>query len=182
MGEHITWMDILRYGGPWFSALGTTASVLVALGFARRRRVGKPRAQLVRTTRVVVGGANTECIQFRVVNIGEASFTINSLGWRIGFPFFRRYLGQPPYNIGGADSPMPTSLSTGQEAIYSIPLDAEKLWLPIIKTFGKGPKFIWIRSIYGIIYIAGQRPRFVSPPKSLYPSISTIVTLIRTPV
>jgi hypothetical protein len=161
--------QIIRYGGPWFSGIATTCGVLAALWIARRRRVGIPRVTLHSVSRNIFFG-DAVLVQFRVVNVGEASFTVSELGWRVGFfPFRHRYFSQLPENIAGDDR-VPATLASGHAAVFSIADDdATKLWVPIIKAFGKGPASLWIRSIRGVVYFAEGRRRVVRLPKTLFP-------------
>jgi len=171
----ITFEEVARYGGPWFSAVGTISSVIVALFLARRRRRGSPRIRLIKIKRVVQG-LPIDCVQYRIANTGEATFTVNGFAWGAGCPFARRYLEQPPVHILGDDR-VPATVLPGHEAVISIPSDTEKLWLPITTEFGKGPKSLWIRSVRGVVYLADGRRRVVRLPKGSLIDLADVVQL-----
>src|SRR5260370_17521581 len=172
--------DIVRYGGPWASAVTTTVGVLAALYLARRRRFGVPRLRLRNITRSA-RGVGVQLVQFRVVNSGEAPLTITGLGWRLGFPFRRIFFEQIPGNIDG-DHPIPVTLAPGHEGVFSVPTDTEDLWLPLVQAFGKGPMSLWIGSICGIVHLADGRQQIARLPKSFKGVLVDMHTLMNTPI
>ena len=113
----------------WLSAIGTLAAVIISLYLARRS--GRPRASISVGHRIVIilGDKRMppEVIVFRIVNTGDRTIRVTNIGWRIG-------LWKKRYAIQGYDeaqsSPLPVELSHGQEASWTVPLDArEEPWL-----------------------------------------------------
>ena len=149
----LTAQDVFRYGGPWLSGIGSISAVVVALLLARRRRVGKPRLTVLRVMRNA-----SPYIRLDVVNTGEAPTTISGIGWRLGFPFARIHLDQLPDAVAGGDA-LPKELSTGQWARFYVPLGGmvESWEEVLIKTFGTGPIWCWVRSVRAEAYTADGR-------------------------
>ncbi|MBK9596445.1 MAG: hypothetical protein IPO57_14290 [Rhodocyclales bacterium] len=113
----------------WLSAVGTLAAVIVSLYLARRS--GRPRAKVSVGHRIVITPGDKreppEVIVFRIVNTGDRTIRITNIGWRIG-------LRNKRYAIQMYDptqsSPLPVELAHGQEASWTVPLDArEDPWL-----------------------------------------------------
>ena len=113
----------------WLSAVATLAAVLVSLYLARR--AGKPRASVSVGHRLIVTPGETrkppEVIVFRIVNTGDRTIRVTNIGWRIGL-WKRRYALQ--LYEANQSSPLPIELAHGQEAQWTVPLDArESPWL-----------------------------------------------------
>jgi hypothetical protein len=106
----------------WLSAIGTIAAVAVSLHLARKS--GRPRATVSAGHRLVlVPGSKAkpkEVLVFRVVNTGDRSIRVTSIGWRIGVRNTRQAIQMfDPMQ----SNPLPVELSHGQEASWVIPLD-----------------------------------------------------------
>lgn len=118
-----TWRFINTFA-PWFSAAGTTASVIVALYLARRgaRVTLRVRAAVYK----VVGqgmpvASGQEFLEIRATNVGMRETKIQGIMWRAGIIRKKRYVQIPP------DSPLstrlPARLTYGDEACFLFPLD-----------------------------------------------------------
>lgn len=117
--------DFFNSFSNWLSAIATTAAVIVSLYLARR--AGKPRAAVSVGHRVVITPGDKaeppEIISFRIVNTGDRSIRITSIGWQVGI-WRKRYAMQ--ISDENMSSPMPIELAHGQEAHWSVPLNARK--------------------------------------------------------
>ena len=113
----------------WLSALATLAAVLVSLHLARRS--GTPRATVSVGHRLLITpgqiGKTPEIIVFRIVNTDDRSIRVTNIGWQIGL-IKKRYALQM-YD-SAQSSPLPVEIAHGQEAQWTISLDArEQPWL-----------------------------------------------------
>src|SRR5262249_39763180 len=88
--------------------------------------------------------------------------------------FSHRYLEQLPCGVEGDDA-IPAVLEPGRVAVFSIPTDAQALWIPIAKAFGKGPSFLWIWSTRGLVYLGDERYIKKRLPKPLRSEFSVAV-------
>jgi hypothetical protein len=113
----------------WLSAIGTLAAVIVSLHLARRS--GRPRAAVSVGHRLVVTqgdrGKPPEVIVFRIVNTGDRTIRVTNIGWRIGL--LKKRHAMQLYDQKQS-SVLPVELAHGQEASWTVPLDArEEPWL-----------------------------------------------------
>jgi hypothetical protein len=163
---NLTAKDILQYGGPWLSAIGSISAVVVALWMARRRRVGRPRLSIRHITRHLPA-VRTDYIRMQVVNTGEAPVTITGIGWRIGFPLHRKYFEQVP--DVGSDA-LPIELRTGQQAVFFVPVVGEpQSWADALASEFEGGRarlwrWLWARFARGIAYTADEGQVFAALP------------------
>jgi len=61
----------------------------------------------------------TEYLGLHIINVGEAPVTITHLGWRVGFPWARKYLYQTA-PLTAEDDRLPEQLTTGQQAVTEL--------------------------------------------------------------
>lgn len=113
----------------WLSAIGTIAAVIFSLHLARRS--GKPRATTSVGHRLIITPGEKskppEVIVFRIVNTGDRTIRITNIGWRLGLTKKRHAL---QLYDATQSSPLPVELTHGQEASWTVPLDArEGPWL-----------------------------------------------------
>ena len=113
----------------WLSAIGTLVAVIVSLYLARRS--GKPRASVSVGHRIVIMSGDKrkppEIIVFRIVNTGDRTIRVTNIGWRIGL--WKKRHALQLYDAAQS-SPLPVDLAHGQEASWTVPLDArEEPWL-----------------------------------------------------
>ena len=72
-------------------------------------------------------GKPPEVIVFRIVNTGDRTIRVTNIGWRIGLRKKRHAL---QFYDAPQSSPLPVELAHGQEASWTVPLDArEEPWL-----------------------------------------------------
>lgn len=121
--------ELYNFFSNWLSAIGTLAAVIISLYLARRS--GRPRASVSVGHRIVILSGDKrkplEVIVFRIVNIGDRTIRITNIGWRIGL-WKKRYAIQR-YDEAQS-SPLPVELAHGQEASWTVPLDArDEPWL-----------------------------------------------------
>ncbi len=112
----------------WLSAIGTLAAVIVSLHLARRS--GRPRASVSVGHRLVITPGDKrkppEVIVFRIVNTGDRTIRVTNIGWRIGLRKKRHAIQLYDEN---QSSLMLVELAHGQEASWTVPLDAhEEPW------------------------------------------------------
>jgi hypothetical protein len=174
--------DFFHYGGPWFSALGSLAAVIVALSLARRRVVGKPKLRIRQTNTLPEGE-----IRFWVVNRGEAPVTVIDIGWRVGFPWQRKYF---PRTLQGwwalAGATLPIELKTNQVATfqsYVVPDPTNPgfdSWSDFLANkFDGGSAKLWARSVRGWAETSDGRRIFARLEKSLRADLAHTARLSR---
>lgn len=123
MPDRETWRFVNTFAA-WFSALATTASVIIALYLARRGsriklRIGCDIYRVVGQGQAV--GTGRGYLQIRATNVGFRDATIQGAMWRTGFFRRRKYVQIPPANPLSAR--LPARLSYGDEACFLFPLD-----------------------------------------------------------
>jgi hypothetical protein len=123
-----------------------------------------------------LAGVPIECVEYRITNIGEAAFTVSGLALRAGFPGFRRYFQGFSAGFSGDDQ-CPSAVAPGHEAVIAVASDSEKLWIPTVAMFGKGPSSLWIKSVCGVIYLADGRRKTARLPGEFRGLLEDIVTL-----
>jgi hypothetical protein len=126
--------DLINGFANWFAAFGSFAAAFVALYIANRAT--RPSARVSVGHRIAIGGGlpkPVEYVVFRIVNTGDRPIQVNQIGWRTGL-FKKRHAVQ--LYDAAQSSPLPVSLSHGQEASWYVPLAArEEPWL---EYFAKG--------------------------------------------
>jgi hypothetical protein len=127
--------DLINGFANWFAAAGSFAAAFVALYIANRAT--KPSARASVGHRIVFYPGTPkpypEYVVFRIVNTGDRPIQVSQIGWRTGF--FRKRHAVQLYD-SGQSSPLPVSLTHGQEASWFVPMAArEEPWL---EYFAKG--------------------------------------------
>jgi hypothetical protein len=178
-------------GVPGYQRLARYPLFVVALFLARRRRVGKPKLSIRKIARNSRVGP-VEHIRFRVVNVGEAPVTITDIGWRVGFPWRRKYLNENPsvlVDLTGGDA-TPIEIKTNQPAVFWIPLASRyhraaarvdpQSWSDFLASeFDGGPARLWAQSVRGWAETADGRRISARLEKSLRVSLARTARLSR---
>lgn len=114
--------ELINSFSNWLSALGTIGAVIVSLWLATRAIRLQCHASVGHRLIIESGatGAIPEIIVFRIVNTGERSIRVTSIGWRVGLLRWRREALQ--MFDRAQSSPMPVDLTHGQEAHWVVPL------------------------------------------------------------
>lgn len=127
--------DLINGFANWFAAFGSFTAAFVALYIANRAT--KPSARVSVGHRIIVGGGFTkpypEYVVFRIVNTGDRPIQINQIGWKTGL-FKKRHAVQ--LFESAQSSPLPVSLTHGQEASWMVPMAAREE--PWTEYFAKG--------------------------------------------
>ena len=127
--------ELINSFSNWLSAIGTIASVVVSLWLATKSSRLQCNAQVGH--RIVIEqeshGTYPEILVFQIVNTGERTFQVNSVGWRVGIFKWRREAMQ--FFDRAQSSSMPIELKQGQEARWVVPLQSEnKGWFMTFTT------------------------------------------------
>jgi hypothetical protein len=135
-------VQMLEIAGSWLSGIGTLAAVIVSLWLAHEERV--VRLKVLAGHRLIMEAGKTGTKDYLVVSVKNVGFrpaTITGFGWQIGF-FRKQHCSQLPIPGCSLSTPLPATLTDGQEAKFFIPLDETTDWLenwrePFKGRFGK---------------------------------------------
>lgn len=115
--------ELINSFSNWISAVGTVAAAVVALVLARR--AGSPRAKASVGHRLIIEAGQQseppEYVIFRLVNSGDRTIRITTIGWRVGLWSKREAMQMFDRE---QSSPLPVDLQNGQEASWLVPLAA----------------------------------------------------------
>lgn len=172
--------DLYYVLGSWLSAVGTLATVIVALYLANRtsRHTAKVSISSVIMFSVPTTKSEQRFIQFSIVNTGERPIRIEQIGWRAGL--FRRSFVVQGFDRANS-SAMPIDLSHGQKAKWMVPLNegsswehrlAEKLLSPA------GVCALW--SLRGIFHTTIRRTFSAKPGASIVTKLREALSNYRT--
>lgn len=120
--------------GAWVAGIATFLAVLVSLYLARRADAVKIKADVgIRLVYAGDGSPAEEHVGFSVVNLGDRSINIVSIGWSVGKGKGKRYCIQP---VAGQDSHQyPKQLAHGEQASFLVSFKAAPSWT---KEFAEG--------------------------------------------
>ncbi|MDR6914468.1 hypothetical protein J2X66_001332 [Pseudomonas sp. 3296] len=113
--------------GTWVAGAATVGAVILSLHLARRAE--RIRVLTAVGVRLVFAGDGTpaeEHVGFTIVNLGDRSVTINSIGWRVGKGKNARHSMQRLY--GQYTAQYPKQLVHGEQATFMVSFLAQPSW------------------------------------------------------
>lgn len=114
--------------GTWLAGIATFAAVLVSLHLSRRAE--RVRIKATAGLRQVFAGDGSPAedhVQISVVNHGDRTVTVNSVGWRIGAGKNARFCMQPVSGRWTQD--YPKQLAHGEAASFLVSFTATPDWV-----------------------------------------------------
>lgn len=127
-------INIWNAVGTWLAGIATFAAVLVSLYLARRSEKIRLKATAgLRQVFVGDGSPAEDHVQINVVNHGDRTVTVNSVGWKIGDGKTARFCIQPVSGTWTQD--YPKQLAHGEAASFLVSFKATPDW---VKHFATG--------------------------------------------
>lgn len=114
--------------GTWLAGIATFAAVLVSLHLSRRSE--RVRIKATAGLRLVFAGDGSpaeEHVQISLVNHGDRTVTVNSVGWKIGVGKKARFCIQPVSGKWTQD--YPKQLAHGEEGSFLVSFIATPDWV-----------------------------------------------------
>lgn len=121
-------INVWNAAGTWVAGIATLLAVLVSLHLAGRSE--RLRIKATAGIRLVFAGDGTpaeEHVQISVVNHGDRTVVVNSVGWRIGTRRSARVCIQPVSGRWTQD--YPKQLAHGEQGTFLVSLVATPTWL-----------------------------------------------------